>query len=288
MKIAMSGATGFVGKHLTRAFEERGWKVIPLRREDFRSSDGDFLKKVEGAEVVINLAGETIAAKWTEEYKKVLYDSRIGTARKILGALAGLHKKPEVFISTSAVGVYDTKGVHTEEDKNYADDFLGKLALNWEKTALSVKAVGVRTVIFRFGVVLGRDGGALRKMLMPFKLGLGGTIGDGKQPFSWVHIEDLVSAYFTVIENKSYEGIYNLTAPRPTTNKGLTKALGKALHRPTIMRVPVFALRLQFGEGAKVMTGGQSVLPKRLLDSGFVFKFAEIDKALENLVAKAD
>ena len=286
MNILMSGATGFVGSHLTRAFGDKGWNVIPLRREDLQLGDEDFLKKIGGAAVVINLAGASIAERWTEEYKKIMYSSRVDTTEKIVRALPKMNRKPGLFISTSAVGIYDTEGEHTDEDTHYADGFLGKLALDWEQAALKAGGLGVRTVIFRFGVVLGLDGGALQKMLIPFRMGLGGVIGHGKQPFSWVHIEDLIRAYTAVIENDTYQGIYNLTSPHPTTNAGLTKALGHALRKPAFMHIPAFAFRLQLGEGAKILLEGQRVLPKRLLESGFTFRFAEIEKALEDLVGK--
>jgi uncharacterized protein (TIGR01777 family) len=286
MKIAMSGATGFIGGHLTNAFEGKGWRVVPLRRDDLEGNGTALLQEVEGADVVINLAGASIAARWTEEYKKIMYGSRIETTRKIVDALGKTEKKPDLFISTSAVGIYDTKGAYTEEDARYADDFLGKLALDWEQEALGAKDRGIRTVIFRFGVVLGPDGGALKEMLIPFRLGLGGVIGHGTQSFSWVHIEDLLRAFFAAIENKNFEGIYNLTAPNPTTNRGLTEALGHALHRPAVMRVPAFVFRLQLGEGAKVLLEGQRVFPKRLQESGFTFMFTEIEKAIEDLVKR--
>lgn len=284
MNIAMSGATGFVGTNLTEAFQKRGWKVIPLTREDFKLGDDDLSRKLDGVQIVVNLAGAPVGVRWTEEYKKILYSSRIDTTRKIVSTLGKMEKRPRLFVSTSAIGIYDTKGRYTEADRNYANDFLGRLALDWEQIALSSKNLGIRTVIFRFGIVLGRNGGALQKMLVPFKLGLGGVIGDGRQPFSWVHIEDIISAYFTVIEDEGHEGIYNLTSPNPTTNEGLAKALGHALHRPTLLRVPLFVLKLQFGEAAKVISEGQYVLPKRLLESGFTFKFTRIDEAIEDLI----
>jgi uncharacterized protein (TIGR01777 family) len=196
-------------------------------------------------------------------------------------------KKPGLFISTSAVGIYDSRGVYTEKNGRYGDDFLATLSLDWERAALVAEDSGIRTVIFRFGLVLGPDGGVIRKMLLPFKMGLGGTLGDGKQAFSWVHIDDLVRAYLAAIDNSDFKGIYNLTAPHPTTNKGLTKALAKALGKPAVMRVPFFMLRLQLGEGAKAVLEGQSAVPERLLDKGFTFTFSEIDKAVQDIVRKA-
>ena len=195
-----------------------------------------------------------------------------------------LEKRPRLLISTSAIGYYDSQGVHTEEEHVKADDFLGTLTQAWEREALKAGEIGMRVVIFRFGVVLGREGGALKKMLAPFKAGLGGTIGDGSQPFSWVHIHDLIRAYDKVIQDTTCEGVYNLTAPKPTTNKGLTKALSMALRKPAMLQVPRFVLRLQFGEGAQVLIKGQSVIPKRLLDSGFQFKFSDIDAVVKDCV----
>ncbi len=284
MNIAMSGATGFVGTHLGKAFLEKGWRIIPLGRDEFKLDHESFLKKIENADVVINLAGASIAARWTKEYRKVMYSSRIDTTRTIVNALGVMKNKPEVFVSTSAVGIYEAGGPYTEEDEKYADDFLGRLAFDWEKAALKAREANIRTVIFRLGVVLGTGGGALEKMLVPFRMGIGGVIGDGKQPFSWVHIDDLVRAYFDAIKNRALEGVFNLAAPNPTTNRGLTKALGHALQKPTFMRVPGFVLRLQLGKGADVLLKGQAVLPKRLLDSGFTFGFSEIESAIEDLV----
>ncbi len=285
----MSGATGFIGSHLARAFEGKNSTVVPLKREDFAGDAAASLsRKTDGVDVVINLAGSTIAARWTEEYKKVMYRSRVGITRAIVEAMARAEKKPGVFISASAVGIYDTRGTYTEDDSQYAGDFLGSLAADWERAALEAAVAGIRTVIFRFGVVLGRGGGALEKMLIPFRMGLGGVIGDGKQPLSWVHIDDLVAAFFVAAEDRRFAGIYNLTSPNPTTNRELTKALGRALHRPAIMRVPAFIFRLQLGEGAKVLLEGQRVLPKRLLESGFSFRFTHIGEAIEDLLRKSE
>ena len=282
--IAMSGASGFVGSRLVAAFQQRGWKVMPLGREDFKLAPAELAQRLLRADIIVNLAGAPIVDRWTEEYKKKLYASRIDVTRKIVQACSLLETRASLLVSTSAIGYYDTQGVHTEEEHVAADNFLGTMTRFWEEEAQKARELGMRVVIFRLGVVLGREGGALKKMLMPFKAGLGGTIGNGSQPFSWVHIDDLISAYDKVIYDTNCEGIYNLTAPEPTTNKGLTKALSKALRRPAIFRVPRLVLRLQFGEGAQVLIQGQNVLPKRLLDSGFQFKFSDIDAAVKDCV----
>lgn len=286
MRVAMSGATGFIGTHLTKSFQQLGWQVIPIRRDYLGTGEESLIRVMEEADAVINLAGAPIAARWTEDYKKVMYDSRISTTKKIVHALGVATKKPGVFISTSAIGIYDSAGAHTEEEGGYAEDFLARLAFDWEQAALEAKQLGIRTVIFRLGIVLGTGGGVLGKLLIPFRLGLGGVIGDGRQPLSWVHIDDLVHAYFTVIKDSNFAGVYNLTAPHPATNKELVKALGHAIHKPAFLHIPGFVFKLQLGEGADVLLKGQRVLPKRLLDSGFTFRFTKIEEAVEDLIRR--
>ena len=281
-KIAITGASGFVGSNLKDIFHQNGHDVIAIKREDLK--DIEILSNLlNGCDAVVNLAGANIISRWSEEYKNLLYSSRIGTTRNLFKAIEKTKNKPEVFISTSAVGIYDNQATYDEENFNYGDDFLAKLCKDWEAEASKVQTLGIRTVIFRFGIVLG-DGGALGKMLLPFKLGLGGTIGDGKQAFSFIHIEDLKNAFEFALEHDNIEGIYNMTAPTPTTNYGLTKALGKSLHRPTILPIPAFILDLIFSEGSKVLTDGQNAVPKRLLDAGFEFKFQNIEDTIDNLI----
>jgi uncharacterized protein len=278
--IAMSGASGFVGSHLCRKFQENGWEIIALGRKEFDLPTAELANRLQGVDVIVNLAGAPVISRWTEAYKKILYESRITLTRKLVSACLLMEKTPRVFLSTSAIGCYASTGTHTEENHVLADNFLGRLALDWEQEAFRAKEFNCRTAVFRFGVVLGRDGGALAKMLPPFKLGLGGTIGNGRQPFSWIHIKDLVRVFEAAIKDSTYEGVYNMTAPHPTDNLGLTRALGSALSRPTLFPVPEFVLRGLYGEGAKVLTSGQTVIPKRLLDRGFRFDFPTIDDAV--------
>lgn len=278
----MSGATGFVGSNLSSAFRELKWQIVPLGRKELKS--GLLAEKMADTDIVVNLAGAPIINRWSEEYKKTMYESRINITKELVLACSRMDPKPKLLISVSAIGYYASGGPHTENNHVKADNFLGHLTQDWEKEALKAKELGMRTVIFRFGVILGKEGGALKEMLKPFKLGLGGTIGDGSQPFSWIHINDLIHAFQTAINDESYEGIYNLTAPNPTTNKGLTKAIGKALKKPTIMKVPKFVFRLQLGEGAQVLTEGQAVLPERLIESGFSFSFKNIEDAVKDCV----
>jgi uncharacterized protein (TIGR01777 family) len=283
--IAMSGATGFVGSDLRRAFEIKGWKVIPLSRGDFDGSPERLARRIEGANAVVNVAGAPVTKRWTREYKRVILESRLNVTHMLVEASGLMKKRPDVFISTSAIGYYDDEGEHMERRFRKADTFLGHLAEDSEREALRAMSLGIRTVVFRLGIVLGRNGGALSKMVKPFRHRLGGKIGDGKQHFSWIHIDDLVNAYVRAVEDKSFAGIYNLTAPRPTDNMGLTRALESALHRPAVLRVPKFLLRLQLGEGAQVLTGGQRVYPERLIEKGFRFRFTRIEDAIKNCVS---
>ena len=284
MKVAVSGAGGFIGTHLLAAFKAQGWEVSALHTADFGLDDAAFGQKLSGADIVVHLAGASINKRWTQAYKKVLYASRVETAKKIVRAMAKSQHKPKLFICTSAVGIYAPTGQHNEEEASYADDFLGRLARDWESAAAEGKTLGIRTVIFRYGIVLGQGGGILKEMLLPFSLGLGGTIGDGSQNFSWVHIDDLVRAYLFAVEHPDMEGVYNLMAPNPTTNYGLTKALGAALHRPTFLCVPKFLLKLRFGsEAAEALAGGQYATPKRLPEAGFEFEFKTIEAAINDL-----
>lgn len=282
--IAITGSSGFVGTNIKSFFSKKDFEVISIKREDLKNK-AKLLSIIEKAHIVINLAGANIINRWTDSYKKLLYNSRIDTTKALIHAMTKAKVKPELFISTSAVGIYSNKDCYDEEYFKYSDDFLANLCKDWETEALKAKELEIRTAIFRFGIVLGK-GGALEKMLLPFKMGVGGTIGAGQQHFSFIHIEDLLNAYKFLIENVDLNGVFNLTSPMPTTNKGLTKALGTALNRPTLLPVPEFMLNLIFSEGAKVLTDGQCVEPKRLVDSGFVFKHTTIDETINSIVNK--
>jgi hypothetical protein len=280
----MTGASGFVGTHLRRRFKAKGWNIIPLGRKELSLPSADLAGIMRPADCIINLAGAPVINRWTEEYKKTIYRSRVALTAKLVSACGLLTPKPRVLLSASAVGCYAETGSHTEADHRLARGFLADLVRDWEREVFRARNLGIRTAAFRFGVVLGPDGGALAKMITPFKLGLGGVLGTGRQPFSWIHIQDLVRVFATAIDDPGYEGVYNLTAPQPTTNAGLTRALGRALGRPTILPVPLFVLRLLFGEGAQVLTSGQAVIPQRLLDAGFQFEFVTIDEAVADCV----
>ncbi|MEA3353304.1 MAG: TIGR01777 family oxidoreductase [Campylobacterota bacterium] len=282
-KIAIAGASGFVAGHLKDLFSSLGYEIVSLKRSDYSDSSA-LSEKIQGCEIVVNLAGANIVARWTDEYKKTLYHSRIDTTNALVEAFGKLEVKPKLFISTSAVGIYTPHIENDEDNYEYANDFLSNICQHWEKAAHKAEEFNIRTVIFRFGVVMGENGGALSKMLPAFKLGIAGTIGDGSQPFPFVHFEDLKRAFKFAVENKELKGVYNLAAPVSTTNKGLTKVLGKTLNRPTFLPLPEFVLRVIFSEGAKILTDGQIANPKRLQEAGFEFKYKTIEETIENLL----
>lgn len=279
--IAITGASGFVGTNLTNFFKSFNYKIIPISR-DILNDELKLKNVLDESDVIINLAGANIIGRWTAEYKELLYTSRIDTTKKIVTALNQITDKNKLLISTSAVGIYDNKDTH-DEDGTFANDFLSNLCQDWESEALKAKSPNIKVSIFRFGIVLGKGGGAFAKMITPFRLGLGGIIGSGNQAFSYIHITDLLNAYKFVIEN-NYENTFNLTAPKPTINLLFTRALGKALRKPTIFPVPEFILKLIFSEGAKVLTDGQDVIPKRLLSLGFKFKYNDIKETVDGLI----
>jgi len=278
--IAITGASGFVGTNINKFFSNLGYKILRISRDTL--NDKKKLEEViNSSTYIINLAGANIINRWSESYKKLLYSSRIDTTSKLVEAINNVENKPKMLISTSAVGIYDNKSTYDEKG-THSKDFLSSLCEDWEKEALKAQSENTKVAIFRFGIVLGKDGGALSKMITPFKLGLGGVIGSGKQSFSFIHLDDLLNAYKFVIEHH-LDGEFNLTAPTPTTNEGLTKALGKTLKRPTILPVPEFVLNLIFSQGAKVLTDGQSAIPNKLMSVGFEFKYKNIEDTIDNL-----
>jgi uncharacterized protein len=280
MVVALSGSTGFIGQSLKRRMSQLGWTVRVINRESFSMPEDEFLEeKAEGADVVINLAGAPVSKRWTPAYKKEILDSRVETTRKISAAINNAEKKPVVFISASAIGIYDSMNSHTESSVALADSFLAKVCRLWEQEALKSEQA-TRVVIFRLGVVLGKDGGALSKMHIPFSIGMGGKVGSGKQAVSFIHISDLVEAILFTIKNPSITGIVNAVSPYPSSNAEFTDKLAKVLEQPAWFTVPAFALKMMYGEGAQVMLEGQRVLPEKLLQAGFRFKYPTIQNAL--------
>ncbi|MET0067145.1 MAG: TIGR01777 family oxidoreductase [Candidatus Thiodiazotropha sp.] len=287
MKIALTGASGFVGSHLSTALKRQGHQVVALSRFDLNQMVSHLTRQLKGCDAVINLAGEPVSRRWTESYKRAMVSSRVETTRLLVRAMEALEFRPKTFISTSAIGAFDDQGRYDEDDPPNADDFLGRLAKDWEQAAREAESLGIRTLIFRLALVLGPDGGLMKQLLVPFRMGLGGPIGDGMQAFSWVHIDDLVDAYLFALKEPQLSGVFHLSAPKPVTNGIFTRLLGRVLHRPTVFRIPHTMLKLMFGEAAQVMVSGQWVISKRLPDCGFQFRFPELEMALEDLVRRA-
>lgn len=286
MKIALTGSSGFVGSQLKKILlEELKCEIVLVSRSDLYGSSQQLASILEGCFALINLAGfNVLGARWSPKVKQILWDSRVETTHNIVDALRLLKNPPEVFISTSATGLFNNKDVHDEYSLNYADNFLGRLCWHWENEARHAETLGVRTIIFRLGVVLGCQGGAFKKMLPLFKIGLGGYIGSGEQPFPFIHIKDLLNAYLHVLHNDKCCGIYHLVAPHIVSNKDFTQVLAGILNRPSFFSVPVWILKLLYGQGAQVLTHGQTILTNRLVESGFHFNYPNLKDTISDLL----
>lgn len=286
MNILLFGGTGFVGKRLNEFLLQHGHQVSV---SDFRR-DRDWPSKLKTADAIINLAGTPIFGKrWTSQYKSQIFDSRIEGTEKIFEELKALRAaegddlvNKKCFISASAIGYYGSRADETlTESSEPGSDFLSFTCQNWELEAKKVEgSVGVRTVILRFGIILGKEGGALKQMLPPFKMGVGGVIGNGKQWMSWVHLEDICQMILWAIQTKSARGAYNAVSPDPVRNHGFTKTLGKVLNRPTFFPIPKLGMYVLFGEAASILVGSQRCVPRRLLEEGFKFTVPDLESAL--------
>ena len=306
MKVAIAGATGFVGSRLVEKLQAAGHQVVVLSRDAARAGrvfpasaypnlevvgytpaeSGDWQKSIAGCDAVVNLAGVPIAEeRWTEARQQAILDSRKLTTEKLVEAIVNANPKPSVFVSASAIGYYGTsETAEFDENSPGGDDFLAAVCKDWEAAAQPAKNAGTRLAILRLGIVLGM-GGALAKMLPAFKLFAGGPIGTGKQWFSWVHREDVVDLILYTLQNPQVEGVLNATAPNPVRMNELCQTLGAVLSRPSWLPVPGFALELLLGDGAKVVLEGQKVLPKQTLASGFQYQYPTLKLALEEILA---
>jgi uncharacterized protein (TIGR01777 family) len=287
MKVFIAGGSGLVGSHLREYFKGK-YEVINVSRDPKKGiAYEDLPKYLDDGDAVINLAGENISKRWNKEFKEKLVLSRVQVGRSLVEGIRKSGKKPRVFIQASAVGYYgrDREETFTEDSLPKRADFLTEVVKEWENSSREVEDLGIRRVITRLGVVLSKDAKAFKLMVLPVKFFVGGILGDGKQWMSWIHIEDVCRAFEYFIENEKSSGIYNLTSPYPVTNVDFMRTLARKLKRPLIFRVPPFALRLIMGEVADyIALEGQRVIPKRLLEEGFKFKYALLDEALEDLL----
>jgi len=298
MRILITGASGLIGKALRPTLEAKGYELIlASRREpaddrhiqwspDTGFADAD-LARLEGLDAVIHLAGESVSGlRWTDEKKKAIRDSRVFGTRALIETFDKLERKPKVFISGSAIGFYGDRGDEVlTESSAPGKTYLSEVCKEWEAESRRAEDLGIRTVLLRTGIVLSKDGGALATMMTPFKLGVGGVVGSGKQWMSWIALDDVVGMINFALENEGVRGAVNVVAPNPVTNEEFTKTLGSVLYRPTFLPLPEFAVHMVFGEmGDALLLDSTRVVPKRLLDNGYKFGFTNLKAALEHAV----
>ena len=279
MNVAVTGASGFVGRALSQRLRASGHRVTAV---SLRTQPPP--EVFVGCQAVVNLAGEPVAQRWTADARERISSSRIQATRSLVAVLR--QRPPAVLVSASAVGYYGSRGDEIlTEDSPPASDFLGQLAVGWEQEARAAERFGVRVVTPRIGVVLGSGGGALAQMLLPFRLGVGGRLGTGEQWMSWIALDDLISLIEFAIADAALSGPVNAAAPNPVTNAVFTRELAAALHRPAIIPVPAFALKMLFGEMSQILLGGQRVIPQAALRAGFQFRYADLGQALRQAIA---
>ena len=300
MQVTVTGATGVIGRRLVSALKERGDTVTVLSRHPERAGDALGVRAVAwdpdaqpapadalaGADGVVHLAGENIAQRWTSEAKRRIRESRAAGTRNLVAGLRAADPRPRVLVSASGVDYYGPHGAERVTEADPAGDtFLAEVCVAWEAEARAAEELGLRVVRLRTGPVLDATGGALAKMLPPFKLGAGGPVAGGAQYLAWIHAEDLIGLYLTALDDERWEGAINATAPEPVTNKEFSKALGRALHRPAVAPVPGFALRLLYGDMAEIVTEGINAVPARALELGYAFRHPEVGEALRDALA---
>ncbi|MCC7085184.1 MAG: TIGR01777 family oxidoreductase [Pirellulales bacterium] len=301
MRVLMTGATGFIGLHVLKLLDRpavlsRNATNARQRLAPFNISaiyDWDPLAEpppvsaFEGIDAVIHLAGDPIAnRRWNQEKKRAIRASRVQGTKNLVEGLRQVERRPSVLVSASAVGWYGSRGNQIQDESAPpADDFLAQVCVAWEREAREAQALGMRVVTLRIGVVLGNDGGAIQKMLLPFKLGVGGPLGNGRQWMPWIHVDDLAAMFVHAVEQPLVSGPMNGVAPNPATNKEFSKALGAALHRPAILPMPYLGLRWMIGELAQVIFASQRVVPRVAQDTGFHFHYPTIREAIEAILA---
>ena len=301
MRILVSGSHGLVGTALIKSLTDDGHEVVRLVRSkiEFGTNEIEWhpdqdridVPRLEGLDGVIHLAGESIASgRWTDEKKRAIRDSRVKATTLLSNTLAQLSRPPAVFLSASAIGYYGNRGDEVlSETSKPGDDFLASVCVQWEEATRAASEKGIRTVNTRFGIILDAHGGALAKMLTPFRMGIGGRVGEGKQWMSWIALEDVVSGLKFLLEDATVRGPANLVAPNPVTNAEFTRTLGRVLSRPTFFPIPAFGARLAFGEMADaLLLSSQRVDPAVLEDNGFPFYWPTLEPALRHLLARKD
>lgn len=286
MIIAVTGSSGFLGQNIKQYFLTRGQKIISVPRKVLydKTALEQYLQEID---VVIHTAGTPVTKRWTPRNRKNIYNSRVITTRNIADVIDSMDNPPRVFISTSAIGIYNNIHYHDESSQDFADNFLGEVCKDWEAPVKSIKTDKTRTIITRLGVVLG-NGGILKKIMWIFKMGLGGKIGHGEYPMPVIHIKDLLAFYEMSINDESFNGVYNLTAPAIITNAEFTEALASALNKKARFSIPPALLKILYGNGLMSLINNPIVIPKGLLEAGFRYKYDQIEDALASCIKKIE
>jgi uncharacterized protein len=297
MRITLTGATGFIGRHLMEALRARGDQLTVLTRSPRSGTNPRYLTwdassappgEALEADAIFHLAGESVAQRWTPEVKRRIRSSRVESTRALVRGLVGAAARPKVLVSMSAIGIYGSRGDEVlSESSPPGSGFLEDTCVEWEREAQRAADAGIRVVNPRIGIVLGRDGGALKRMLTPFRMGVGGRLGSGDQWMSWVHVDDVAGLLLLALDRPDAHGPMNATAPSPVRNSEFTRELARALTRPALFPVPLFALKLVFGEMANVLISSQRVKPQAAIEAGYRYRFAELGPALENILRRA-
>jgi hypothetical protein len=282
MKIAIAGHTGFTGSYIRRYLTDKGHEIVPVSRIDFIQHNISF--KLLDCDVIINFTGHPILCRWNEANMNKIIESRVGTTSSIVHTMSVITHPPKVLINASAIGIYSELPAQTEINFKASGGFLSEVVEQWESEAMKGIYSDTRVVIMRLGVVLGRNGGILKKLSPLFRIGLGAIIGNGKQKMSFVHIEDLARAVEHCINNPESQDVYNLTTPFPVTNREFSKALARALRKKVWLRIPKFILKIIFGRAASFLYESKDVIPRRLLDEGFQFQFPDIESSLNDII----
>lgn len=286
MKITITGASGYLGKIITTELKNKGHEVSPVTRELLYGPAENLASEIKNTDVLINLAGAPLLQRWTTKAKKNIYNSRVKTSENLARAFQIMfpEERPGKVISASAAGIYTPGKTHSEESYDFDQSFLGKLVKDWEN-AWSGLPENVELTIFRMAVVLGKESASIKNMLLPFKLGIGGKVGSGRQPFPFVHEFDVGRAYLWATENKKVTGVFNLAAPNEISNAGFTRVFARKLNRPAFIPVPPFVLQLIYGKAASLLTKSPAVVPHKLLETGFEFKYSTIEDTLDEILS---
>jgi uncharacterized protein (TIGR01777 family) len=285
MKIKISGMSGYLGTLISDELITRGHQVESIPRSLLFGEISLLKKHIEGADIIIHLSGSPILTRWSQKKRKEIYDSRVQSTKNLVEAIKMLEpgKRPRKFIQASAIGIYKPGKIHNEDSADFEAGFIGQVATDWEKASTTLPE-DVNRIVFRIGLVIGKEAKTITNLLLPFKLGLGATIGSGKQYFPFIHENDLARAFVWAVNQYSQNGIFNLTSPVLITNKQFTRSFAKSVNRNAFFIIPEFAIKLVLGEASVLLTDIPGAVPSKLLEEGFEFQYPEIEKALKNIL----